>query len=147
MSTRIKEDDPELEKSFALADVMQAARQPIHQGMRLGQIIDALQITDPEQGVQFDFGGFEPADIGSYRGYYSDLALTFSDRVEMTAGKLLNILQQADGHVFSGYKGGDYRMDRDTPVWVANYGECHGVAVVGVEDQGWRVLIRTAAIE
>lgn len=146
MSTRIKSDDPEYERACGLADMTQSARQSAPPAMRLGELIDALEACEPESQVTFDFGGFEPTGIDSYRGYYSDLALSFGDQ-GLLAGKLLAELRDADGGVFEGYKGGKYRMDRSTPVWVANYGRSHGVAVVAVEDQDWRVLIRTALID
>lgn len=146
MSTRVKTDDQEYERACGLADIMQAARQPAHQGLRLGDIIDALKPVKDDSRVEFDFGGFEASGIDSYRGYYSDLALSFAE-AGLTAGALLKELEDANGSVFTGYKGGDYRMDRSTPVWVANYGRSHGVAVVAVEDQDWRVLIRTALID
>jgi hypothetical protein len=146
MSTRIKDNDPFLERAWSVADALQAARQPAHQGMRLGEMIDALAVCDPKHRVEFDFGGFEPSGIDSYRGYYSDLALSFSENGLDVAG-LLAELRDADGGVFEGYKGGEYRMDRSTPVWVANPGRSHGVAVVGVDAHSWRVVIRTALID
>lgn len=148
MSTRIKETDEKLEAAYGFADAVQAMRQPRHPAMRLGNIIDALATAKPEAEVQFDFGGFGPTGVDSYRGYYSDLALSYDDQVGMlNAGDLLKELRAADGAVFTGYKGGDYRMNRSTPVWVANWGRCHGVAVVAVEDQEWRVLLRTQLID
>jgi hypothetical protein len=146
MSTRIKSHDEKLERSYALADAMQAARQPLFPALRLGDIIDALHLVKPESRVEFDFGGLEPTGVDSYRGYYSDLALGFGEDGK-NAGDLLSELTSADGAVFKGYKGGEYRMNRDTPVWVANYGDSHGVAVVAVEDQDWRVQLRTQLID
>lgn len=146
MSTRIKTDDEKLEQAYVFADALQAARQPLHNAMRLGDIIDALSDVKPATRVEFDFGGLEPTGVDSYRGYYSDLAIGYAES-GIDAGKLLADLRDADGHVFEGYKGGEYHMDRSTPVWVANWGRSHGVAVVSIEDQGWRVLIRTAMIE
>jgi hypothetical protein len=32
-----------------------------------------------------------------------------------------------------GYKGGDYRMTAETPVWIGDYSYADGVALVGVE--------------
>jgi hypothetical protein len=150
MSTRIKDDDPNVEKAYWFADKVQAARQPTHPGMCLGDLISAFEaVEDKETFVQFDFGGFQPNDVDSYRGYYCDLALSYDDREDeaMDAGELLDVLKKADGQVFTGYKGGDYRMDRSTPVWVANYGRSHGVAIMRVEDQKWRVVIHTALID
>lgn len=146
MGTRVKTDDPELEKACALADYLQAAREGTHKGMNLGEIIDALQSAEVDATVCFDFGGLEPTGVKSYRGYYSDLALGFADE-GMKAGELLTTLKAAVGAVFEGYKGGDFKMDRVTPVWVANYGRSDGVAIVGVENHGWRVILRTALID
>lgn len=143
---RVKSDDPAYEKASALADMLDAARQPRHPAMRLGDIIDALEPVKSNVRIEFDFGGFEPTGLDSYRGYYSDLALSFGDE-GMCVADLLAELKDADGNVFTGYKGGDYRMDRSTPVWVANYGNSHGVAVVAVEDQEWRIILRTALID
>jgi len=114
--------------------------------LRLGDIIDALEGANEGLSVEFDFGGFAPQEIDSYRGYYSDLALSFSEK-GTKVGDLLRELRDADRAVFTGYKGGEYRMDRSTPVWVANYGRCHGVAVVGVEILPHVVVLHTAKIE
>jgi hypothetical protein len=144
---RVKTDDEQMEKAHAFADALDAMRAAAPTtAMRLGAIIDALSAARQDASVQFDFGGFEPSDVKSYRGYYSDLAIGFSDN-GLDLPSLLNELRQADGGTFEGYKGGDYRMSRDTPVWVANYGNSHGVAVVAVEDQDWRVVLRTALID
>lgn len=147
MGTRVKTDDPEFERACSMADALSAARLPLHKGWRLGAIIDALSAAKPDAAVEYDFGGFNVTGIDSYRGYYEDLALSFGNEGALNAGALLAMLRGADGKMFDGYKGGEYRMNRDTPVWVANWGCSHGVAVVGVEDQGWRVLVRTALID
>lgn len=136
----------EHQRSWSVADAINASRQPAHQGLRLGDLINAFESVQPGARVEFDFGGFEPTDIDSYRGYYSDLALSFGE-VGLSAGDLLAKLRASDGATFKGYKGGEFRMDRTTPVWVANHGKSHGVAVVGIEVQSWRVVIRTALID
>ena len=56
---------------------------------------------------------------------------------------LIKQLKEAVGKVYTGYKGGDYTMTEDTPLWVANYGETGSTAITGVLDQGWCVLIVT----
>lgn len=50
-------------------------------------------------------------------------------------------------HDFEGYKGGFYTMTADTPVWVANYGEATGVAVVDVLDLGHAVILQTELVD
>lgn len=143
---RVKTDDDAYEKASAMSDYLDAVRQPLHRGMRLGDLIAALEPAKSDSHVEFDFGGLQPTGIDSYRGYYSDLALSFGED-GMTVGQLLAELRDADGATFEGYKGGDFQMDKSTPVWVANYGRSHGVAVIGVDDQEWRVVIRTAMID
>lgn len=146
MGTRVKTDDAELEKAHALADYLDAARNGTHKGLSLGELIDALDGIGEDTQVTFDFGGLEPTSLDSYRGYYSDLALGFAD-VGLKVGELRKELKDAVGGTFTGYKGGDYEMDRATPVWVSNYGQSAGVAIVGVEHQRWRVILRTALID
>jgi hypothetical protein len=70
-----------------------------------------------------------------------------------TAADLLASLKLAQGKYFIGYKGGDFTMDKTTPVWVANYGSSsgfkenehyHSQAAVGVSQRDDRVVIETA---
>ena len=85
--------------------------------MTLGKMIAALEAM-PE--------GAEVANLNSahsYRGYYSDLAFEHDEGVR-AASELLDECKSAMGHVFCGYKGGDYMMGALTPVWVARYGCC-----------------------
>lgn len=112
--------------------------------MSLGEMIAALRACNPDSDIFFDFGGLHPTDVDSYRGYYDDLAIGFSDDSGSSVKRLLSELEPAVGSTFSGYKGGDFRMHDGTPMWVANYGRCHSTAVVGVRDLGWGVVIDTA---
>lgn len=99
-------------------------------GMTLGSFIAALEKLLPEADVFFDFCYLRPTDFASYRGYYSDLSLGFSvDHEYVKAGELLASAKKCLGKTFEGYKGGDFVMDADTPLWVANYG-----------DTGWRIV-------
>ena len=71
----------------------------------------------------------------SYRGYYCDLALESDEGVLVPASELLATLKGCLGKVFVGYKGGDFPMHENTPVWVAGYG-CCGDQITGVHDDG-----------
>jgi 2-keto-4-pentenoate hydratase len=93
--------------------------------------------------VFFDFGGLVPHYFDSYRGYYDHMAITFTGESAAEVRQLVAKLKAADGEVFSGYKGGDYRMNRSSPVWVANHGECDGTAIVGLLVESHRVTILT----
>lgn len=126
----------------------------IHGTISLGALIDRLTTAAPEGRVFYDFCDTTPRGIDSYRGYYDHLALGWSSDIrtlaDQTAVKdLLAILRSAIGGTFHGWKGGEYVMNRDSPVWVDNSGECSSTAIVGVsvenEDRDW-VYILTARV-
>jgi hypothetical protein len=56
---------------------------------------------------------------------------------------VLGWLRAANGATFHGYKGGEYEMDDDTPLWVANHGNSGGTAVVGIREESWAIYIVT----
>lgn len=83
----------------------------------LGELIQALERCDPDKIVRHGFG--RPH---SYRGYYEQLA--FEPMGNRAVVEILADAKAALGATFMGYKGGEYRMDDWTDVWLANYGEC-----------------------
>lgn len=94
----------------------------------LGKLIDTLAAMPPETELE----GFGEAH--SYRGYYSDLAFEKMEE-KTTSGKVLEMARACMGEVFTGYKGGDFQMGRNTPVWLANYGSL-GMKVMAIRDDG-----------
>lgn len=117
--------------------------------MTLGEMIAVLKRKPAGAFVYFDFVHFRPSgDVHSYRGYYEQFAIGYTNEGEnVTAGGLLAKLEAACGAEFYGYKGGSYTMYSDTPVWVANHNESGGTAVVDIRDEDWRILIVTASID
>lgn len=115
----------------------------------LGNLIAALKAQPATHDVRFDFGGFIPRSLMSYRGYYDQLALDFDDDYHkpVTVSALVVQLEKAIGKTFEGYKGGTYRMDRDTLMWVAHYGDSNSTGIVGVQDVRWQTVINTAWCE
>lgn len=96
--------------------------------MTLGKLIDRLEAM-PETLMVYGFK--EPH---SYRGYYSHLS--FEPTTEMLpASEAVRVCRSAIGEIFEGYKGGDYTMGRNTPVWIASYG-CCGQKIIAVKDDG-----------
>jgi hypothetical protein len=95
--------------------------------MTLGELIAALEAMPADLVIA---GLTKPH---SYRGYYCDLA--FEPCEKTTAGELLELCRGAMGRVFTGYKGGDYTMGENTPVWVANYGDC-GLRLMSLGSDG-----------
>jgi hypothetical protein len=116
-----------------------------HSGLNLGQLLDALEKCDQSLPCVFNSGG-SPGGYDSYRGYYEQLALSTTHE-RQTVAQVLAKLRPADGDICGGYKGGDYRMTRDTLVWVDEYGECKGIAVVDVSQGPINVMIVTQKTE
>lgn len=116
----------------------------------LGQLIDALKTASPTGSVRFDWCDLHPAGLASYRGYYEDLAIGFMCEKWtpiVTVSDFLLECQSAIGKTFEGYKGGDFEMDRDTVLWVANYGSSTGWAIVGVKVTEFGVTLKTKLVD
>lgn len=119
----------------------------VSEQLTLGELIDVLKDCGSSAEVRFGFGYLAPTSIGSYRGYYDHLSLRWADGYTVTVGDLLKTLDDALGRTFSGYKGGNYRATRETPVWVDNAADASGTAVIGVEDYSNYVVILTKHME
>lgn len=113
--------------------------------IRLGWLIRLLEAEPKENSVVFDFGGFIPRKIDSYRGFYEQLAISYDDdwQTEMKVADILGVLRGVVGKTLTGYKGGDYLMGEDTPVWAAKWGECNSTAITGLADCNWQTVIET----
>ena len=90
-----------------------------HEQLTLGQLIDELKRADPEQVCA---EGFDRAH--SYRGDYSLLAFRPANNV--TVGTMLAVAEGALTKTFCGWKGGEYRMDRETAVHLVDNGDYTG---------------------
>jgi hypothetical protein len=97
-----------------------------------------------EAAVVFDFEYLYPIDIDSWRGIYRELALGFeSGDNKMTVVDFYKMIKDCVGKTFTGYKGGDFVMGKNTPVWVANYGNSGNTAVIDIIDNEYEVVIIT----
>lgn len=116
--------------------------------LTLGQLIEKLERCDQEKTVWFDFSYMKPTGrVYSYRGYYEQLAIEYTDSNEdYKVSDLLKELKSALGKTFCGYKGGEYEMNEHTAVWVDKHNYASGTAIVDVSE-GYCVLIRTAMID
>lgn len=118
--------------------------------LTLGELIDKLEAAPKESQIQFDFCHCVTCGVDSYRGFYEQLAIGWAPQ---GSGRWPNVadflpsLRDAVGKTFTGYKGGEYRMDRGTPVWVSNYGETSSTAVVGVIPGEYQTLLLTAYVD
>src|SRR6478752_5030829 len=116
--------------------------------MTVGQMIAALNEC-PSLPVELE-GGDIPGDLGSYRGYYEDLAIesaTASGRhaKPLTAGEFASDLAAVD--VVQGYKGGSFAVGYGTAVWVSEYGSCSGRYVNGIVVRDGKCVITTGQEE
>lgn len=125
----------------AMTNMAAQTRSQYH--LTLGQLITELAQSAPDAEVTFDSG--EPVGgCGSYRGYYSDLAFCKGDEPRSVAS-LLEEARTANGKTFEGYKGGDFTMSDDTPLWFAEYG-CLGPAIIGVTHEEGSVILATKVL-
>lgn len=130
--------------------------------LTLGQIIEKLEkcgLThgekDEPKQVQYDFGTAIPTTLDSWRGDYSELALGYKlsgydseeHFAETTVETLLSELKSAIGKEFTGWKGGNYIMNEDTPVWVDNRGNAGNTGIIEIVDDRWRIILMTAYCE
>ena len=132
----------DIQKLFdAISDAAQDERKKYH--LTLGGLIEALD-GGHDTPVRFD-NGMSPTQPHSYRGYYADLAFERTDGV-VTAERLLVGARNCIGRTFEGYKGGDFVMSEDTPLWVASYG-CTGEALVGISMVDGAFVIQTKTVD
>lgn len=61
----------------------------------------------------------------SFRGYYDALAFEVLDETG-TIGEMVDLVQSCLGKTFEGYKGGNFKMQEFTDVWLANCGSGGG---------------------
>ena len=91
----------------------------------LGDLIDAFDCEfNPELPVYIGNTERSIHSLESYRGYYDQLAIepSHGSPDAMKSGDFASQCRNANGSFFAGYKGGIYRMGRETPVWIADYG-------------------------
>jgi len=123
-----------------MANIDRQSRSRYH--LTLGELITFLNETEYRgrggKPVVFsdDYNSY-PCKVESYRGYYSDLSLTNDGDIEggATVTSLLNVLKAAIDEHFTGYKGGEFKMDENTPLWRSNYGQASDHAIVGVTNE------------
>jgi hypothetical protein len=114
--------------------------------MTLGRLLEKLATFPAEATVIF--GGQDtgtPADENSYRGYYSDLSFSIGTEPVAVEAFQKQCLA-ANGLTYQGYKGGDYVMGEDTPLWAAQYG-CCGNAIMDAVLVDGKVVLLTKNVE
>lgn len=128
----------------------------IQKPLNLGEITDLIELRIKESKdnpdeiyVNFDFGSAYPAGLDSYRGWYDRLCWEYTGVYGcIKASEVLQHLMQADGATFTGWKGGEFTMQRHTSVYIACSGCTSDTRVTGVSLQ-WDnfMVIETANYE
>ncbi len=83
--------------------------------MTLDELIQFLEAMPGEMRVDNGLG-----EAHSYRGWYDCLA--FEPCGSRTVAEILSDAPAARGQTFRGYKGGEYLMGGNTPVFIAMWG-------------------------
>ena len=125
---------------------------------KIGGLAAALKTYNQKAPIHID--GRPPTRLASYRGSYDQLAIerggggfertelsgrreSFGDytpghsgvhiRANPTVADLAKALRLAIGEEFEGYKGGQFRMDKDTLLWVSEYGHCDSRRIFDIQ--------------
>jgi hypothetical protein len=111
--------------------------------LKLGELTLKCSKFPNKLPVVYD-NGKHPTMIDSWRGYYAELALNHSDEGEpMSCGDFVGMLDDADGKVYRGYKGGAFEMNEKTDVWVDNWGEYTEVIITDANVENGKVVLST----
>ena len=110
--------------------------------MTINEILKALKSVNNDTPVfVVDTLSVElTGEVMSWRGDYNCLALGYclygDSNAFINVGKLKSILQNSIGKTFIGYKGGEFVMEKNTPVYLDNYGFStgHYIARVSVSN-------------
>lgn len=125
-----------------ISDANRETRSQYH--VTLGELITALEGV--EGNVYWnDVEGLEgPLSFDSYRGYYSDIAL--SDSTPPPASVLLEQAKIALETTFTGYKGGDFPADANKPLWRSEYGSASEEAIIDTRIEGNDLVLITKMV-
>jgi len=119
--------------------------------LTLGQLITEIEkcgTKNPRDGsdksIMYDFGYMKPTHLDSWRGSYAEIAMGYDEKGDYpTAESVLCECKDAIGSTYQGYKGGEFIMGADTPVWVANYGHSGETGIIGILDKGYQLILLT----
>ena len=136
----------------ALSDRDRAAKFKNSGQLTIGMLIEELQNTgQPDFPVTFDFGGCFPVELTSWRGIYKEAALDYvaygEGKRPLKVAELINHLKDSLDKPQQGYKGGEFVMTVDTPIWADKWGESNDTAIIGVVVTDYKVVITTIFME
>ncbi len=118
--------------------------------LTIGQITNKLlSLEDQNAYLSFDWGGAYPKSITSSRGYYDELCIEYSGNYEdsIFVKDFVKLCQEAIGKTYTGWKGGEYTMDENTPVWVACSGCTSNTKICDIVKSYGGYKIKTIEVE
>lgn len=122
----------------------------------LGELRDALARAPSTAEVRYDVLNLYWHGFHSWRGSYDEPAIGWSGErydargkdYDVTAGALLALVDEAlSGKEFTGYKGGEYRYHRASPVNVDNWGDYTCTQLVNVTVEETRVVLHIQTVQ
>ena len=114
--------------------------------LTLGELISILEKCKNESMVFFDFCETVPTDFHSYRGFYEDLQIGFIDYAKVSIPKVESfreLCQRQVNSIHTGWKGGEYRMTEETPLWVGHSGDATHTFINAVMYDEYKTILRT----
>ncbi len=126
----------------------------------LGNLLKDLEpYKDKFLKVEYDDGSI-PGEFMSWRGRYNCLALDYYYPTEhidyiTSTNAFYNIVKNILNTELEGYKGGIFKMDENTPIFKANYGESDAirfneigtVKIIGIKEQDNKIILVTKLIK
>ena len=132
----------DIQKLFdAITTTARDSRSNYH--LTLGGLMAALDAM-PDNALVVCDDGTAIGDEHSYRGYYADLA--FKPAKEASVGDVRVLCERAISQSYTGYKGGEFCYDADTPLWRATYG-CTGEAIISATQIDGKLVLGTKEID
>ena len=115
-----------------------------HDHMTLEALAGKLAALEAHVPLAMEDGAAPHPQVHSYRGYYSHAAIPpGAGFPTTTAGGMLETIRRAMGLPVYGWKGGEFRLYPDTPVWIAPLGENSQLALTDVREEDGRAVLMT----
>lgn len=128
-------------------EIMKQSRIDNASNLTIGELLKKIEKYEDGTPFKFTCDRFLDDEFDSYRGYYDDMYLGYSDKDEgyNTIGHLKRILEEAlKQGTMVGYKGGDFSIDGGTLLWLSSYGmSSDGLMLVEVVEINGEVYIVT----
>ncbi len=111
----------------------------------IGEVLDFLENEcKPDDYVWFDFAGFQPTTVESWRGIYAEPALGFEEST-MDGVKVQQLVKELEdvinGKTFYGWKGGEFSYGLYDTLHIDNCGKCTNTEIRDLTRLSWGCVI------